>query len=409
MLDRKYIKPTLMWSFGAMAFLIQYAVRISVGGMIDPIMNEFTIGAAMAGYLGSAFYYPYIAMQLFVGRIVDRYPAHRVLIFTTIIFFFSNQLFSESFTVTEAIASRAIMGMMGAFTFVATMKLAIVWFENKFLGVLSGLTQVSGMLGVVVGNYVVDAYLIEGHWRPVIKLFSLGLCALIVLMLVFMKSKPAQSEKEDISIYQGLKSVLRNPQSWYNALFAGLIYLPTAAFGEYWGIHYLDKTSLVLTRHDATTAVNMIFIGFAIGGISMGLYSDYIQKRRPLLLLSPIVCLFLILPVLYWHNLSAFWISTLLFLYGIFNSGLVVSYAISGEINHKNVSGVSIAFCNMLSILLGSIALPMVGKLVDSYINLGIDEALAYEKAVFFFPASFILALLAAYFVKETHCQQVKS
>lgn len=404
---KKYIWPFVIWSCGALAFLLQYACRVSAGGMIDPIMLDFSIGATMAGLVGSAFYYPYIIMQLFVGRVVDKYPAHRVLIFTTIVFFFANQMFSESSSINEAIIARAIMGAMGAFTFVATMKLALIWFENRFLGVLAGLTQVSGMLGVVFGNYIVDISLIDAHWRPVIRVFSSYLSVLILIMLCIMKDKPkAENAPNDVNIYTGLLKVWKNPQSWYNALFAGLLFLPTAAFGEYWGIQYLAKTSEVLTRHDAVVAINMIFIGWAIGGIAMGWYSDHIQKRRPLLLVTPLICMVLILPVLYGHHLSAMTVNILLFSYGMFNSGLVVSYAISGEINDEDVSGVSIAFCNMLSILLGSIALPLVGIWVDHYLIKGLSEAVAYQQAVSILPLALILAFIAGYCVEETNCQR---
>lgn len=403
---KQYIRPFFMWSFGAMAFLIQYGCRVSPSGMLDPIMQDFMISAAVAGYLGSAFYYTYIAMQLFVGRIVDAYPPHRVLFITSIIFLMSNQLFSESLTIGEAIFARGLMGMMGAFSFVVTMKLAMIWFENRFLGVFSGLTQVSGMIGVVFGNYIVNISLIGGEWRSVIKVFSWFLCLLVLLMLIFMKEKPTSSQKpEKTSILEGLKLVWANPQSWYNAIFAGLIYLPTAAFGEYWGIQYLTKTSLVLSKDQAMMSVNMIFVGWAIGGILMGWFSDYIQKRKPLLLFSPLICLGLLLPVLYMHQLSAIAVGTLMFLYGLFNAALVVSYAISGEINQPKVAGVSIAFCNMLSVLLGSLALPLVGYLVDSYQALGVNEAMAYEKSVYLFPLAMLLAFVIANFVKETNCQ----
>jgi len=403
------MKPIMMWSFGAMAFLLQYACRISTGGMLDPIMLDFSIGETMMSHIGSSFYYLYIAMQLFVGKITDKYPAHYVLIISTCIFLLANQCFSESITIFQAMAARAVMGAMGAFAFVVTMKLAMIWFENRYLGILAGLTQVSGMLGVVFGNYVVHIHLIDGNWRPVIQLFSSFLCVLLLVMMLLMRPKAQRTQTVDVNILDGLLMVWRNPQSWYNAMFAGLIYLPTAAFGEYWGIQYLSKTSEVLSRAEATTAVNMIFIGWALGGVLMGWYSDRIQKRRPILLVTPWICAGLLLPVLYCHNLSPLWANLLMFGYGCFNAGLVVSYAISGEINHPSVSGVSIAFCNMLSILLGSFALTIVGWLVEKHMRLGLSEALAYEKAVLALPIALILAYIASYCVEETHCKQIKA
>lgn len=402
-------RPTLMWSFGALAFLLQYACRVSTGSFLDQVMLEFSVGATWAGLIGSFFYYPYVAMQLFVGRIVDRFPAHYVLIITMLVFFLANQYFSEATSLLDIAISRTIMGAMGAFAFVVTMKLALVWFENKYLGVLAGLTQVSGMLGVVFGNQIVNTLMVDGAWRPVVKLLSMMLGVLVLAMIAIMKDKQYQQEKqENIGIVEGILTVWRNPQSWYNGIFAGLIYLPTAAFGEYWGFKYLTSTNTVINAQQASIAMSVIFIGWAIGGILSGWFSDYLQRRKPLMIAAPLLCLIVFMPVLYWHEMPATSVYICLGLYGIFNSALVVSYAVSGEINASKVSGVSIAFCNMLSILFGTIALPLIGYIMDLYRVDNIYPIAAYENAVSCFPIALMLAFISSLFIKETNCQQVK-
>ncbi|MCP8352520.1 MFS transporter [Candidatus Synchoanobacter obligatus] len=405
--------PTLMWGFGAASFLLQYACRVSTGSFLGQVMQDFQIDPAAAGMIGSYFLIPYVLMQLFVGRIVDQNPAHQVLIATTLVFFMANQFFSESTSLLEVAISRALMGAMGAFAFVVTMKLALVWFNNRFLGVLAGLTQVSGMLGVVAGYTLVDYLMVAGQWRHVVKIFSSLLGVLVLLMIVLMRDKPYQGDKsQGVAMLQGLLRVWRNPQSWYNGLFAGLIYLPTAAFGEHWGQLYLVNTNTGFGPHEASVAMSTIFIGWALGGVLTGWLSDYIQKRKPLMILGPIGCLLTLMPVLYWHSMPVALVYGSLFAYGVFNSALVVSYAISGEINPDNVSGVSIAFCNMCSILLGAVALPFVGYVMGQYAQEGASGAMiystqAYEAAVFCFPVALIFALWAAYVIQETHCQKV--
>ena len=413
MSKRQYIWPTIMWSFGAFSFLLQYACRIAPSTILDPLSVDFGLDATQVGMIGTYFLLPYVGMQLFVGRIVDRFPAHHVLIATTLIFFFANQFFSEATTMVEVAASRALMGAVGAFAFVVTMKLALIWFENRFLGVLAGLTQVSGMVGAIFGGQITDYLMIGSQWRPVIKALSMLMGILVLLMVIVMKDKPSSAKKEeDVGIVEGIITVWKNPQSWFNGLYAGLIYLPTAGFGEYWGQLYLTKTNTMMDSHTATVAISMIFVGWAIGGIVSGWLSDYMRKRKPLMFIAPIMCMATLLPVVYIHNLSAIWVYGLLMLYGLFNSPLVLSYAISGEINPKRVSGVSIAFCNMSSILLGTAVMPLMGWMMDMHATISdsgsyIYTASAYESAVILFPISLVLAFICALMIKETNCQAV--
>ncbi len=44
---------------------------------------------------------------------------------------------------------------------------------------------------------------------------------------------------------------------------------------------------------------------------------------------------------------------------------LVASYALSSEINAKNIAGTSMAFCNMASIMVGALFQPIIGKILD--------------------------------------------
>ncbi len=401
--------PILMWGFGALAFMTQYACRVAPSGLITQINDAFNIGYAASGSINSFFLVAYVMMQLIVGRIVDRYQPHKVLITTTFVFFAANQLFSEAIHIHELIIARFIMGLTGAFAFVTTMKLAIIWYENRFLGVFSGMTQVSGMLGTVLGYQLVDYLLIGDNWRPVLKVLSLLLGTLVLLMIIFMRDKPGYSEKrkDDVSLLSGLKSVWSNPQSWFNALFAGLIYLPTATFGEYWGIQYLTDTNILIDKHQAVTAVSMIFIGFSVGGVMLGALSDFYKKRKPMMLVTPCCCLAVILPVLYWHAMPVWMLYTAMILYGFFNSGLILSYAVSGEINPENVSGVSIAFCNMLSVLLGTIAMPLFGLILEEVTSIpGMSSIEAFEYAAVLFPVALALAFFVALGIHETHCKK---
>ena len=55
----------------------------------------------------------------------------------------------------------------------------------------------------------------------------------------------------------------------------------------------------------------------------------------------------------------------LLFAYGVANVGVATAYATACEINPRHVAGTSMAFANMVSVLIGSSFHPLIGKILD--------------------------------------------
>ena len=48
-----------------------------------------------------------------------------------------------------------------------------------------------------------------------------------------------------------------------------------------------------------------------------------------------------------------------MFLYGLFNFGVAIAYAVAGELHANACAGLSIAFTNMLSIVIGASLQPL--------------------------------------------------
>jgi predicted MFS family arabinose efflux permease len=198
-----------------------------------------------------------------------------------------------------------------------------------------------------------------------------------------------------------------NPQSWYNALYAGFLYLPTAAFGEFWGVDYLVKTNVNMSQQTASLAVSCIFIGWAIGGILIGILSDYMRKRQIIMSFSALISCIMMVPVLYWHEMPVWLVELDLLLFGIMNTGLVLAYATAGELNGEAVSGTSVAFCNMGSILCGTLAMPFIGKALDLFWNGELLEGArvydlnAYMYAFSWMPLSFLIALVLSRYIED--------
>ena len=293
------------WFTAALFFFVMYIVRVAPSVLIVPIMHDWKITATSIGTLSGFFYYAYIVLQIPVGLILDRgYPV-RTLLLSLLCCIIGNVIFSLADVVIWGRIARFLIGVGAAFAFAGSIKVAVLWFKGKYLGLISGLTQTMGMLGAALGEWGIAVLEHSYNWREIIWLVTGCLIVVLVLMMIFLRLPQdyAIEESEEVDWYGILKIVLGNPQTWINGIYAGLIFLPTLVFGESWGPLYLEKVN-GLSHASASMVCSMIFVGWVIGGVSIGAVSDYIGRRRPILLGSSLLSLLMITVVLFVHDLS---------------------------------------------------------------------------------------------------------
>ncbi len=185
------------------------------------------------------------------------------------------------------------------------------------------------------------------------------------------------------------------------------MYAPTAAFAELWGPSYLH-TVYHIPLTVAADAVSLIFIGWAIGGPIAGWISDRIQRRKPIMWVSSVLSLLLMAIILYFPNLSEITLFVLLFLYGIANVAVAITYVVAAEINPKAVAGTAMGFTNMASVIIGASFQPIIGKLLDlqwngaTHLGAPAYTPLNYKTAMMCIPICTLLAIVMCAFIKES-------
>lgn len=414
--EYSHFYPWVIWGLAAAFFFAEYFARVAPGVMVPQLMRDFHVNALALGSLSAFFYYAYVSMQVPVGMLVDRFGPHRLLTVSSILCGLGCFAFAKADTLLLAEIGRFLMGFGASFAFVGSLKLAAVWFPASRFGLLAGLTQALGMLGAAVGEAPMSLTVGAIGWRNTMLAVASVFIVLTVLIGLLVRDKPAhyQPTQQHLAngkdILAGLRTVLSNPQSWWNAIYAGLLYAPTAAFAELWGVSFLQH-AYGLSAHVAATAIGMIFIGWCVGGPLMGWLSDRILRRKLIMIVSSIACLSLMSCVLYLTDIPFFILVILLFLYGIANTGVATAYAVSTEINPHSVAGTSLAFANMASVLVGAVFQPLIGWLLDLHwdgkVVQGIPEysAADFHFALMLLPACFVVSLIVAGFVKETFCR----
>ncbi len=415
----KKLFPWLVWGLAASYFFSDYFARVSPSVMTTQLMHAFHIGALGIGSLSAYFYAPYLAMQIPVGLLVDRFSVRALLTVMALLTALGCIVFATAHALVLAELGRFLLGFSASFAFVGSLKLASCWFPSNKLGLLAGLTQAAGMFGAAVGDAPV-AYLVRHiGWRETMFLMAIVFIILSVCILIIVRDRPTRSsitntsKREQLSIRYSLLKVLSNTQTWMNALYAGLVYAPTAAFAELWGVSYL-QFGRGLSHGNAAFAIGLIFIGWAIGGPIYGWISDYIGKRRPLMFISALAGAVLLSLLFLLPHLSVFSIYALCFLFGVSNTGVAISYAVSTEINTQNVIGTSIAFTNMASVIIGAMLQPVIGLLIDvfngpHFLTMAHQTGAVVDLRIAFIvlPICSLLGFFCTLFIRETHCKPV--
>ena len=411
----KRFQPWIIWSLSAAFFFCEYFARVDAGVVLDQLMSALNATSGELGSLGAYFYYPYIVMQIPVGLLVDRYGPRRWLSAAAFVSAVGAMIFAVATVLMVAKAGRFLIGLGASFAFVSTIKLATIWFDQKKWGLLSGLTQGSGMLGAALGAGGFAFLVHQFTWRYAMLGVAAVLLIFSLLIYVFVRDKKAHllshvvsMDSVSLPITQALKVVLCSQQSWANALYAGFLYAPTAALGEFWGMTFFHHVYSI-SKIDAGLMMSAIFIGWAIGGPSVGWLSDKLKTRKKLMSVSAMMSLLILSFVLYGPTLSEWVLLLGMFLYGISNTGVALSYAVAGESHSKAVVGMSVAFTNMVSILIGAIMQPVMGLMLDHFWSgkmehhLRIYSRYAYHEVLFILPCALVIALLCLCFVKESY------
>jgi sugar phosphate permease len=208
----------------------------------------------------------------------------------------------------------------------------------------------------------------------------------------------------------GLMGALKNPQIWLNGLVGLLLYLSLTAFGELWGIPYLEQAQ-GLTKVHAANANALIFLGWAVGGPVWGWFSDLIKRRCLPMLSGSIIAFILICIILYVPNLSLIQMYVLLFAFGLFSSVQILVFAVCHENASIKITGTAIALTNTFVMVGGNLFQPIIGKLLDFNWNGSMVDGVrvysseAYQFALSVMPLGIMVAIIILFFLRETHAK----
>lgn len=410
----------LMWGLVANLYLVGFFQRVAPAVMVDELMTDFHIGAAVLGNLSATYFYTYAIMQIPSGLLADSIGPRRLATGAAFLAALGIFIFALAPHLWVAYLGRALVGASVAVAFVACMKLAGHWFPTNRFATVTGVALLLGNVGGILAGVPLSEAVATFGWRMAMMVSGAVTLGGAVLIWWIVRDDPSEhgyasydhvktTKQANIAPHQALKLVFCEPSTWWLFAAAGLSAGPVLVFAGLWGVPYLTQI-YDMERSQAAIFTSTMLLAWAAGGPSFGAISDRIGRRKIPYLIANILA-------------ACFWGIFLLvdipqgLLYPLFaaigftSGGLIVGFAYSREVNHPAVSGTVGGVVNMSVLGVAALLQPLLGGVLDRYWDGAALAGVPLYSAEAYFTAFAILfgCVVASVFVllpvPESHCQ----
>jgi len=407
--------PWLVIALAAVFLFYKYILQVSPSIMTDDLMRVFQIQGTGLGNLAASFFYSFLIAQLFVGVLLDRYSPRLLTAIAIFICAAGVYIFSKAHTLSIATWARTLMGVGAAFATVSYMKMTSLWFKPNQLAFVGGLLATAAMLGAVAGQVPLSFAVSVLGWRQSLYLCAVSGLILAVLFYLIVRDNPVGAVREagisEKFSFHDVWMVLNNKQNWLITFYSGLAFSPIDSFAGLWCIPFLKETYQV-SHTQAAFLASFIFLGLAFGSPLIGLWSDRINKRRPVMLINAFVALVCITLIIY-INFPLWLLGALLFIFGFSTGAFMLGFALGRELNKITVAATIIALINTGDIIFSALTQPLIGKLLDGHwhgkLISGVHyfSSIEYRHALSILPIYLLFSLILLFFIRESNSQQL--
>ena len=402
----------------ALFFFYEFIQMGMFNSISQELMRDFSINAGQLGFLSATYFYADVIFLLFAGILVDRISIRVIILSAMVMVVLATILFACSHSLQLAAFSHFVSGIGNAFCFLSCIKLATRWFSSQRLAFVIGIIITVAMLGGVVAQTPFTLLAQALGWRGAV-LANAGLGIVITFIIyAFVRDYPKQQTPEvtaekrlaSSSIKKSILSVLLNKQNGLGGIYTCLLNLPIILLGELWGIMYLTQVHHLL-KTQASLVATMIFVGTILGSPLVGWFSDTIGKRRLPMIIGALLSLVVLLCIMFVPGLNFFTLLILFLLLGLFTSTQIISYPLIAESNPRHLTGTSTGLASILIMGGGAVFQPLFGWLIDLHWDQTLNQGVAlyspgnYLYGLAIMPIAFVVSLVAACLLRETHCQ----
>jgi MFS family permease len=352
------------WLLAVAYYFYQYALRSAPAVMIPQIADAFDLTAIATASIIGLFYYGYSGFSLVAGTVIDHFGARAVLPAGALLTGLGSLLFATS-GLQAAQIGRVLQGAGGAFALVGAIYIASNSFPASRAATLTGAAQMFGMAGGSAGQILVGPAIAGGlPWASFwVAMGVTGVLIGVALFIVIPEQKPeSRDDRSRKGSAVALLTVFKNPQTLLSGIIAGLLFIPTTIFDMIWGVRFLQEAH-GFDFGEAVMRSATVPLGWIIGCPLLGLLSDRIGRRKPVIMGGAVVLLGCLVWILYGPAdvLPPYLLGLVA---GVASGGAMLTYTVSKEANAPHLSGTATGAVSFLNLTFSALVGPFFGWLM---------------------------------------------
>ena len=261
--------PALVLMLGA-SVTFNYIDRSAIGVAAPLMTADLGLSATRFGLAVAAFYWIYAPIQLFLGRLCDRFSVYRLLALGTLLWSVCTLLMGFVAGFLSLFLLRLILGVGESIFFPGSSKIICRHVPPERRGVANGVIAVALALGPALGTLVGGSLLAAFGWRSMFIVFGIASGLWLLPWQLIVRSLPADSIVNEAAFPAG--RILGRWSLWAMGIGHAL-----SNYGFYFLVAFMP---LYLVKQRGLTIIEMTMVttaGFAaqaVAALAWGTISD---------------------------------------------------------------------------------------------------------------------------------------
>ncbi|WP_423063196.1 MFS transporter [Candidiatus Paracoxiella cheracis] len=404
--------------FASLFFFYEFIQLNMFNAISSQLMQTFHIDATELGRLSSFYFISNVAFLFVAGMLLDRFSTRKIILTALGICIVGTALFSTTTSILWASVFRFMTGIGSAFCFLSVIRLSTRWFPAKHLALVTGVIVTMAMIGGMVAQTPLALLAQAVEWRNALLIDACFGVIIFAIIWFGVKDYPSSHKKQhaleqqhihDMGYWKSLGLAFLKIHNWLGGIYTCLMNLPIGLLGSIWGVLFLMDTH-GMSKVAASYITSMLFFGTIIGGPFVGWLSDKMGRRKIPMIIGSVMSLGLILVVMLAPHLAFYTLMLMFLLLGITTSTQIIGYPVVAENSIPAITAMSVSVVNITTMGGYAVFQPFFGRLMDLHARnlhhtVGVYTASDFNWAMLIFPIGFVVALLASFCLRETHCQ----